>query len=137
QFTAANPFYECIAVSTSADPTGSYARYAFLESNTILGDYPKIAVWPDAYYMTTNEFNGNNWAGAGNYAFDRTRMLAGLSAFALYFHLPTTDWGGAEPTDLDGSTLPPAGAPNLFVAVDDAAWDPPNIPTDQLPIFAF
>ena len=34
------------------------------------------------------------------------RMLQGLSATALYFHLGTADWGGQQPSDLDGSTLP-------------------------------
>jgi hypothetical protein len=139
QFTSAAPYYECIAVSTTGDPTGSYARYAFLESNTVLGDYPKMGVWPDAYYMSTNEFNasGTTYLGAGNYAFDRTRMLQGLSATALYFHLPPSDWGGHQPSDLDGSILPPAGAPNLFVEIDDSAWDPPNIPTDQMQMWRF
>jgi hypothetical protein len=50
----------------------------------------------------------------------------------VYFGLPATNWGGQQPTDLEGTTLPPAGAPNLFVEIDDSAWDPPNIPTDQL-----
>ena len=39
------------------DPTGAFYRYAFLESNTIFGDYPKMGVWPDGYYMSTNEFD--------------------------------------------------------------------------------
>src|SRR5689334_20514731 len=48
------PFYQCIAISTTPDPTGSYYRYQF--SFTKLNDYPKFAVWPDAYYMTMNQF---------------------------------------------------------------------------------
>ncbi|HUS17324.1 MAG TPA: S-layer homology domain-containing protein [Chloroflexia bacterium] len=139
QFTSAPPFYQCVAVSTSPDPIGAYARYAFLESNTVFGDYQKIAVWPDGYYMSTNEFNaaGTVWLGAGNYSMDRSRMLAGLSATMLYFHLPASDWGGQQPSDFDGSIPPPAGAPNLFVEIDDSAWDPPNIPTDQILMWKF
>lgn len=138
QFTSSSPYYQCIAVSQTGDPAGAYYRYAFFESNTILGDYPKVGVWPDAYYMTTNEFSCQTcWEGAGNYAFDRTAMLAGQTATAIYFHLPTSDWGGAQPSDLDGSNLPPAGAPNLFVEADDSAWDPPNIPTDQIQMWRF
>ncbi len=137
QFTSAAPYYQCIAVSTTGDPVGSYNRYAFLESNTVFGDYQKIGVWPDGYYMSNNEFTGNTFTGAGNYAFDRSRMLAGLSASYIYFHLPATDWGGQQPSDLDGATLPPAGAPNLFVEIDDSAWDPPNIPTDQIQMWRF
>ncbi|MGA7730854.1 MAG: S-layer homology domain-containing protein [Chloroflexia bacterium] len=141
QFTTAPPFTQCIAVSTTGDPMGSYHRYAFLqfESATRFGDYQKIGVWPDAYYMSNNEFNNPPTAflGAGNYAFDRTNMLAGLPASYVYFGLPPQNWGGQQPTDLEGMTLPPAGAPNLFVEIDDSAWDPPNIPTDQLQMWRF
>ena len=51
------PFYECIAVSQTGDPTASWYRYAFLVSNTKMDDYPKLAVWPDGYYMSVNQFN--------------------------------------------------------------------------------
>ncbi len=141
QFTTAPPFNECIAVSTSGDPLGSYNRYAFAlhESASRFGDYPKIGVWPDAYYMSDNEFNtsGTQWLGAGNYAFDRTQMLLGSTATYVYFGLPPEDWGGQQPSDWDGSTPPPAGAPNMFMEVDDSAWDPPNIPTDQIQMWRF
>src|SRR2546421_1490186 len=40
------PFYQCLAVSTSSDPTGSYYRYQYTFSNTVLNDYPKFGVWP-------------------------------------------------------------------------------------------
>src|SRR5262245_37770640 len=46
------PFYQCIAVSKTGDPTGAYYRYAFKISDTKLNDYPKFGVWPDAYYMS-------------------------------------------------------------------------------------
>ena len=141
QFTSSAPFTECFAVSTTGNPLGTYNRYAFPSPNptNLFGDYPKIGVWPDGYYMSTNEFNaaGTTFLGAGNWAFDRTRMIAGLSATAVYFELPATDWGGQQPTDLDGTTLPAAGQPNLFVEIDDSAWDPTNIPTDQLQMWRF
>jgi hypothetical protein len=142
QFTTAPPYTQCIAVSTTGDPNGTYHRYAFaqFEANTRFGDYQKIGVWPDAYYMSNNEFGpppNYTWMGAGNYAFDRTRMLQGLSATYVYFGLPPTIWGGQQPSDLDGSNLPPAGAPNLFIEIDDSAWDPPNIPTDQMQMWRF
>src|ERR1043166_5392440 len=56
--TSSGPFYHCIAVSTGSDPTGSYVRYSF-KSSTNLPDYPKMSVWPDAYYVTYNMFSGN------------------------------------------------------------------------------
>ena len=48
------PYLQCVAVSTSGDPTGSYYRYSFQYSN--FPDYPKLGVWPDAYYKTFNLF---------------------------------------------------------------------------------
>src|SRR5207247_2071728 len=54
------PYLECIAISTSGDPTGSYYRYSFPRS--FFPDYPKLGLWPDAYYMSTNDFSGNTFA---------------------------------------------------------------------------
>jgi hypothetical protein len=39
----------CVAVSTTDDATGKYNLYAF--TFNALPDYPKLAVWPDAYYL--------------------------------------------------------------------------------------
>src|SRR6266478_3889826 len=111
------PTDECIAVSTTSDATGSYNRYDFhLGSNFF--DYPHLSVWPDAYYMSMNVFNssGSAFLGPQAFAFDRSRMLAGLSAT---FITPGITGGPGEdsflPADLDGSALPPAGAPASFV----------------------
>jgi hypothetical protein len=118
QFAGAGvPTDECIAVSTTSDATGSYNRYAFhLGSNFF--DYPKLAVWPDGYYMAMNVFNssGTAFLGPQPYAFDRAKMLAGLPATFI----TTGITGGASeetylPADLDGSMLPPVGAPASFV----------------------
>ncbi|MGH9194823.1 MAG: hypothetical protein ACRD1T_03680, partial [Acidimicrobiia bacterium] len=77
-------FHQCIAVSTTGDPTGSYHTYDFLYSKTLLNDYPKLGVWPDGYYMTVNQFEkvGNEffYAGVGVVAFERDAMLNGQSA---------------------------------------------------------
>ena len=56
QFTSSGPtFFECVAVSQTNDPTGSYFRYAISTGNNF-PDYPKGGVWPDAYYFSTREF---------------------------------------------------------------------------------
>ncbi|TME62930.1 MAG: hypothetical protein E6I51_05565, partial [Chloroflexi bacterium] len=112
------PYLECIAISTSGDPTGSYYRYSFPRS--YFPDYPKLGLWPDAYYMSTNDFSGNSFAGATTWAFDRARMLAGAPATAQVFHLSFL-YGGLLPASLDGRALPPAGAPNYFVALNDSS----------------
>jgi len=52
------PFSQCIAVSTSPDPTGTYARYEYQFQD--FNDYPKFGVWPDAYYGTFNMFQGTH-----------------------------------------------------------------------------
>ena len=133
------PFYQCVAVSATADPLGAWNRYSFQTSATKLNDYPHFGVWPDAYYMSANLFTPPSfaWAGTGIYAMDRTRMLAGQAATMQMFELPLSDWGGILPSDLDGSTLPPAGAPNTYIEVNDAAWDPPNTPADELQFHQF
>jgi hypothetical protein len=81
QFTSASPYEQCMAVSTSPDPTGTYNRYAFLESTTALYDYPKVGVWPDAYYLTANVYQGgSSFIYPSFIAMDRTAMLAGQTA---------------------------------------------------------
>ena len=133
------PFYECIAVSQSPDPMGSWHRYEFLISNNKLDDYPKFGVWPDGYYMSINQFTCNiitcNWAGAGAVVFERDRMLAGQTARMVYFDLYNTDpnLGGMLPADLDGPP-PAAGTPNPFAQMDDNAW---GYSGDQLQVWNF
>ncbi|MEO8286116.1 MAG: hypothetical protein ABI670_06735 [Chloroflexota bacterium] len=108
---------ECIAISTTSDATGSYNRYGFhLGSNFY--DYPHLSVWPDGYYMSDNVFNaaGTTYLGPQPFVFDRAKMLAGQSAT---FQTTSAPLGGSVepilPADLDGSTAPPAGAPDYFV----------------------
>jgi hypothetical protein len=111
------PTDECIAISTTADATGSYNRYGF-HLGTNYFDYPHIGVWPDAYCMSMNIFNtsGTAYLGPQPFAFDRAAMLAGTPAT---FVSPGITGGSFEdphhPADLDGSTLPAAGAPATFV----------------------
>jgi hypothetical protein len=119
QFAVTNPnpnFYQCVAVSTTGDPTGSYYRYAF--SYTSFPDYPKMGVWPDAYYETYNLFNasGTTFLGAEACAFNRAQMLTGATATQQCFQT-STSYGGLLPANLDGSTLPPSGSPNYMVAL--------------------
>ena len=115
-------YWQCVAVSTTSDATGSYNRYAFSYGTTQFNDYPKLGVWPDGYYTTYNIFNnGNTFAGAKVCAFDRTSMLSGLAATQQCFQL-SSSFGGLLPSDVDGASatlgaggsgLPPAGTPNL------------------------
>jgi len=112
-----SPFQQCLAVSVTPDPTGSYYRYAFSYTDGF-PDYPKMGVWPDAYYETYNLFNnaGTAFLGTKVCAFDRARMLTGAAATQQCFNT-SNSFGGLLPGDLDGRTLPPAGAPNPLVAL--------------------
>jgi hypothetical protein len=105
------PYLQCVAVSTTADATGTYNRYSFSYGN-LFNDYGKMGVWPDGYYIAYNMFNTNNsFAGGEVCAFDRAKMLAGQAATQQCFLISD---GGLLPSDLDGATVPPAGSPNYI-----------------------
>ena len=68
QFTTAGPtYYNCVAISTTPDPTGSYYRYAF-STGLNFPDYPKYGVYGDSYILTTREFGPTVEYGIGVYA---------------------------------------------------------------------
>lgn len=132
------PFYQCIAVSVTGDPTGAWYRYEFTISNSKMNDYPKFGVWGDAYYLSVNQFSQASlrWAGEGVAAFERSRLLRGdANARMVYFDLYSVDpnLGGMLPSDLDGQA-PPSGAPNTYAQFDDDAW---GYSPDQLQLWAF
>ena len=128
-------FHMCIAVSTSGDPGGSYNRYDYNFGN--VPDYPKFGVWPDGYYMTVNQFDlpDFNYAGIATWAFDRDEMLAGNPAAAIGFDDLGLAMFAMLPADLDGSTLPPDGAPNAQVTLGHPAFD--GSPSPVLHFFQF
>jgi subtilisin-like proprotein convertase family protein len=128
-----------IAISTTPDPTGTYFVYLFIMPNTKFNDYPHFGVWPDAYYMTDNQFNqaGTAFLGAGVFAFERAKMLTGdpTSSF-IYFDLETSDpdSGGQLPTDFDGLAPPATGTPGVIMEFFADEFGPF---TDSLRIFEF
>jgi N-acetylneuraminic acid mutarotase len=132
----ADGYHECIAISQTGDPTGAWYRYDFLYSANTLNDYPKFGIWPDAYYMSANEFlNGATFNGVGVVAFERAKMLAGQDARSIYIHVGDSSgiYGSLLPSDAEGGALgfnPPAGAPDPFLMFDDDAWG--FSPTDRL-----
>jgi subtilisin-like proprotein convertase family protein len=138
--TVANPFnHQLIAISKTSDPAGAYFLYDFMMPNNKFNDYPKFGVWPDAYYMTDNQFNqaGTAFLGAGVFAFDRAKMLAGdPTASYIYFDVENgnPDIGGMLPSDLDGLTPPPPGTPNYFAYFTANEF---GDPADALRVFEF
>ncbi len=107
-----SPYLQCIAVSLSADATGQWYRYSFQYS--YFDDYPKMGVWPDAYYETFNMFEDDDFVGADACAYDRTAMLNGQAATQVCFQQGPTV-GGLLPADVDGTTPPPSGSPNYMM----------------------
>jgi hypothetical protein len=118
------PFSQCIAVSTTADATGPYHRYEFQYQD--FNDYGKFGIWPDAYYATYNMFAANDaFLGAKACGFERAKMQNGEMARMVCFDVSSQ--GGLLPADLDGTTPPPAGAPNYVM----------NFGSDRLNLWKF
>ena len=115
------PYLECVAVSTTSDATGSYNRYSF--SYTNFPDYPKMGVWPDAYYTTINLFNSSGTQALGTEicAYDRARMLTGATATQQSFTPFTSGEHTLLPASLDGATQPVTGEPNYEVGLGTSA----------------
>jgi len=142
QFTAGGPeYFNCVALSVTGDPTGSYYRWAF-STGPNFPDYPKYGVWRDAYYISTREFGAVDFAGVGAYAIDRAEMLAGKpDPQVISFLVPpgATAYNvgdGLLPADIDGATLPDAGADQIFVGSMDNGG-PYGAPQDALTIWRF
>jgi hypothetical protein len=100
----------CFAVSQTDDATGKYNLYSYTFDG--LTDYPKLGIWPDAYYLTFNYFGAGY---AEPCALDRTTMIDGGSNPAMICFNPNDKDASFLPSDMDGSTAPPKGAPNHYV----------------------
>jgi hypothetical protein len=138
-FADANqPFFNCVAVSQTGDPTGRYFRYAFTTGHNF-PDYPKYGVMPNGLFITTREFvRGVGNETIGIYAINREQLVAGdPNTQIVAFHLNKPEYlvgDGLLPADLDGTRLPPAGSPEYIVgSMDDDAGD--HAPFDALNMF--
>ena len=100
----------CYAVSTGPDPLGTYYRYAF--ERTLFPDYPRPAIWPDGYYLPTS--TGDTVIQKHDCIADRTKMLAGQPATEQCIIIDGVNF--LNNADIDGTKLPPAGAPNIMMA---------------------
>jgi hypothetical protein len=85
-----------VAVSTSPDPTGSFAIYSFDVTNDgrdflandcpCLGDQPLIGVNADGFYFSTNAFGQKSFEGAQLYAVPK-KALVMLSSTVPVLHI--------------------------------------------------
>lgn len=119
-----------VAISTTANPLGSWYTYSYNATN--FPDYPKYSIWNNAYLVTTNENS------SAVYALNRTQMLSGTSGTAQRFTIPhfgTIAFQAATPVSLNGTTAPPTGTPAMVMRIRDDAWS--GAATDALEIWEF
>ena len=131
----ANPGRDCFAISQTPDALGPWYAYEFTVPNaeTDLSDYGKLAVWPDAYYASHNDYTGPSYVtylGATPCAYERAKMLAGDPSAQQVCFVDTAQQDKEQyveafddnllPSDLDSATtLPPSGMPNVYMGSID------------------
>jgi hypothetical protein len=104
------PYSMCYAVSTSDDPLGAYYRYEFLRP--LFPDYPRPAIWRDGYYVPTS--TGDDVIQKHACVVERDKMLKGQPAREQCVIVDGVNF--LNNADVDGKSMPPAGAPNVMIA---------------------
>lgn len=131
-FPGAGPFYQCIGVSKTSDPVSGgwylYTQQVDPANSGYIGDYPKFGLWPDAYYLSVNEFSGTSTAtevfqGVRVYAFNRAAMINGGAASTIAFSITAANLG--DQYSLVPATFrtgaPPAGQPEWLMSVNSSS----------------
>ena len=124
------PFWNCVAISTSSDPTGTYYRYAFETTSDgifYFPDYPKYGNWTDSYVLTTREFGPTIEYGIGVYALEKNKMVNGdPNARSVKFFIDGNDpdllplvGDGLLPADPDGKQKPKTDTAIPIVGTQD------------------
>ncbi|WP_286761273.1 GEVED domain-containing protein [Salegentibacter sp. UBA1130] len=112
-----------IAVSQGPDPMNDgWYTYRFT-TNGVLPDYPKISVWGDGYYITTNKNTRTAATSQVVYALERDQMLAGETAQIMSFPLPGIRTNGFySPAGFSGigNEIPPRGNSPIVFLQDDS-----------------
>jgi hypothetical protein len=109
------PYKQCVAVSTTPDPTGTYNRYSY-SFGSDFNDFPKMSVWSDGYYITYNMFRrGRTFVGTNVCAFERDKMLVGAAARQICTLTPSGT--SLQPADIEGPTLPAPGTANPLLSI--------------------
>jgi hypothetical protein len=115
------PAYTCIAISTSADATGSYFLYAY-QQGTFEARLGVWGVWAHGYYKSQAEFQGTVYQGPRLCAYERAKLLAGdPSAQEICFQMAATDSFNPQAADVDSSVPPPSGQDEMFFGLWDAS----------------
>lgn len=120
------------AISENEDPTSAYELYTF--STPSFPDFPKWAIWDNAYTMTTGEDYSANLE---MYVIDREAILNGVEDIPIQrLTVPGTlntsfQFYVATPVCWNGSNAP-VGNP-LFTAMVDESWG--DFPQDAIRFF--
>ncbi len=130
-----NGFTICVLISATSNPiTGGWHQYSFPAPN--FPDYPKFAVWHNAYIMTTNEGGPSPI-----YALDRNQMLAGNPATAQRMTIPDLtgfSFQALTPADVDGNPPPNDQPAYLMRHVDTEPHQVPAPPgVDYLEVWEY
>ncbi len=93
---------------------GSYYRYEFLRP--LFPDYPRPAIWSDGYYVPSS--TGDEVIEKHACVVERDKMLKGQPAREQCFVI--NDVNFLNNADIDGTQMPPRGAPNVMMAAGGA-----------------
>jgi hypothetical protein len=128
--TQNGPYYECIAVSQTADPvSGGWYFYGLRADDAThpwLNDYPKLGVWHDGIYMTANMFDcltstcsSASYKGVRIWALNRDSLVNGQPLSYQY-----ADLGSAYFSLVPANakvTQAPAGTPNYMMSLQNTS----------------
>jgi hypothetical protein len=139
----AGPFKLVVLVSKTNDPTGQYYVYSY-SFGAKFPDYPKYAVWQNAYYISSNNFlnplGTPSYTGSSIMAMDRAKMLAGdptasiinielNNAASTYFNMSVTGYQGGAP--------PGATDPGMFTYIAPDEFTSATTDADSVGIIFF
>jgi hypothetical protein len=118
--TLTTPYISCLAVSQTSDATGAYYLYdyQFEAEGNLTGQ--KLATWLDGYYLATSITYNSAFVGPSQCVVDRSQMLIGQAATMQCVQLDNPKLSEMVPSNMDGSTAPPTGAPNYFLMLGPA-----------------
>ena len=126
------PYYECIAVSKTANPvTGGWWLFASRADDAAhpwRPDYPKMSIWPDGLYMSANMFDCLT-AGCGSATYMEARvyglniidLVNGAALRSIVVDTNSVDRFTLLPSNFRG-TAPPVGRPNFVVGESQTAF---------------
>ena len=116
----------CIAVSQTADPTGSWYLYSFqTASRQDFFDYPHLGVGDDAIYMGANMFGRRSFKEGRVWAIEKTALYNGSAPTVVSFGLGSD--GTPQPMNLHGwnqGTWPTDGV--HYILTDGQSFDGRN-----------